>query len=147
MLVKNKKATFNYTILDTLEVGIVLTGSEVKAIRAGFVNLTDSFIRIKSNELILSNMHIAQIDSQNPFFSHNPLRDRKLLAHKQQIKKWEKQLVTKGLTIVPLNLYQKNQLIKIEIALVRGKHNYDKRQDLKTKAIKRDLNRQIKNRL
>ena len=144
MLLKNKKAKFNYEFLDTLEVGIVLTGSEVKSIKTASVNMTDSFIRIINGELILSNMHISQPNVQNIFFTHEPLRDRKLLAHKKQIQKLEKQLATKGLTIVPTKIYTKNNLIKMEIALARGKHTYDKRQSIKNKDIKRDIERQMK---
>lgn len=141
-MIKNKKAYHDYTILDRLEVGISLVGQEIKSIRKGAVNLKDSFIKIINHEFILSNMHISPWQTHG-FALNDPLRDRKLLAHKQEIKKWERDIKTKSYTIVPLSLYFKNGKAKLEIALVKGKKNYDKRQALKEKDIKRDVDRQL----
>ena len=140
----NKKAYHDYFILDTYEAGIELQGTEIKSIRKGSVNLKDSFIRIKNDEAFIENMHIAPYEQGNRF-NHEPLRTRKLLLHKKQIKKLQKEVKENGLTIVPTKLYFNTSKLKVEVALARGKKLYDKRQDLKEKDSKRDIERALKN--
>ncbi len=141
---QNKKAFHDYFILETYEAGIVLQGTEIKSVRKGSVNLKDSFIRIKNDEAFIENMHIAPYEQGNRF-NHEPLRTRKLLLHKKQIKKLQKEIKENGLTIVPTKLYFNTSKLKVEIALARGKKLYDKRQDLKAKDAKRDVERALKN--
>lgn len=141
---QNKKAYHDYFILDTYEAGIELKGTEIKSVRKGSTNLKDAFIRIKNDEAYIENMHIAPYEQGNRF-NHEPLRTRKLLLHKKQIKKLQKEVKENGLTIVPTKLYFNTSKLKIEIALARGKKLYDKRQDLKAKDAKRDVERALKN--
>ena len=141
---QNKKAFHDYCILETYEAGIVLQGTEIKSVRKGSVNLKDSFIRIKNDEAFIENMHIAPYEQGNRF-NHEPLRTRKLLLHKKQIKKLQKEIKENGLTIVPTKLYFNTSKLKVEISLARGKKLYDKRQDLKAKDAKRDVERALKN--
>ncbi len=141
---QNKKAYHDYFILDTYEAGIELKGTEIKSVRKGSTNLKDAFIRIKNDEAYIENMHIALYEQGNRF-NHEPLRTRKLLLHKKQIKKLQKEVKENGLTIVPTKLYFNTSKLKIEIALARGKKLYDKRQDLKAKDAKRDVERALKN--
>lgn len=141
---QNKKAFHDYFILETYEAGIVLQGTEIKSVRKGSVNLKDSFIRIKNDEAFIENMHIAPYEQGNRF-NHEPLRTRKLLLHKKQIKKLQKEIKENGLTIVPTKLYFNTSKLKVEIALARGKKLYDKRQDIKAKDAKRDVERALKN--
>jgi len=140
----NKKAYHDYFILDTYEAGIELKGTEIKSVRKGSANLKDAFIRIKNNEAFIENMHIAPYEQGNRF-NHDPLRTRKLLLHKKEIKKLQKEIKENGLTIVPTKLYFNTSKAKLEIALARGKKLYDKRQDLKAKDAKRDVERALKN--
>ena len=141
---QNKKAYHDFFILDTYEAGIELKGTEIKSVRKGSVNLKDSFIRIKNDEAFIENMHIAPYEQGNRF-NHEPLRTRKLLLHKKQIKKLQKVVKENGLTIVPTKLYFNTSKLKVEVALARGKKLYDKRQDLKEKDSKRDIERALKN--
>ena len=141
---QNKKAYHDFFILDTYEAGIELKGTEIKSVRKGSVNLKDSFIRIKNDEAFIENMHIAPYEQGNRF-NHEPLRTRKLLLHKKQIKKLQKEVKERGLTIVPTKLYFNTSKLKVEVALARGKKLYDKRQDLKEKDSKRDIERALKN--
>ena len=141
---QNKKAYHDYFILDTYEAGIELKGTEIKSVRKGSVNLKDSFIRIKNDEAYIENMHIAPYEQGNRF-NHEPLRTRKLLLHRTEIKKLQKEVKENGLTIVPTKLYFNTSKLKVEIALARGKKLYDKRQDLKAKDAKRDVERALKN--
>ena len=141
---QNKKAYHDYFILDTYEAGIELRGTEIKSVRKGSTNLKDAFIRIKNNEAFIENMHIAPYEQGNRF-NHEPLRTRKLLLHKKQIRKLQKEVKENGLTIVPTKLYFNTSNLKVEIALARGKKLYDKRQDLKAKDAKRDVERALKN--
>lgn len=140
----NKKAYHDYFILDTYEAGIELKGTEIKSVRKGSANLKDAFIRIKNNEAFIENMHIAPYEQGNRY-NHEPLRTRKLLLHKKEIKKLQKEVKENGLTIVPTKLYFNTSKAKLEIALARGKKLYDKRQDLKAKDAKRDVERALKN--
>lgn len=144
IVVQNKKAYHDYFILDTYEAGIELKGTEIKSVRKGSANLKDSYIRIKNNEAFIENMHIAPYEQGN-IFNHEPLRTRKLLLHKKEIKKLQKEVKENGLTIVPTKLYFNTSKLKVEVALVRGKKLYDKRQDLKAKDAKRDIDRALKN--
>jgi SsrA-binding protein len=141
---QNKKAFHDYFILETYEAGIELKGTEIKSVRKGSVNLKDSFIRIKNNEAFIENMHIAPYEQGNRF-NHEPLRTRKLLLHRKQIKKLQKEIKESGLTIVPTKLYFNTSKLKVEIALAKGKKLYDKRQDLKAKDAKRDIEKALKN--
>lgn len=144
VVTQNKKAFHDYFILETYEAGIELKGTEIKSVRKGSVNLKDSFIRFKNNEAFIENMHIAPYEQGN-IFNHQPLRTRKLLLHKKQIRKLQKEVKENGLTIVPTKLYFNTSKLKVEIALARGKKLYDKRQDLKAKDAKRDVERALKN--
>lgn len=139
----NRQAYHNYFIHDTYEAGIALTGTEVKSIRAGKVNLRDSFVKVERGEVFLWNAHISPYEQGNRF-NHDPLRTRKLLLHKSEILKIENTLKTKGYTLIPLKMYFKKGHVKCEIGLATGKKLYDKRQDMAAKAAKRDLDRRIK---
>jgi len=134
----NRKARHDYEILDTYEAGLVLTGSEIKSIRAGHVNLREGFVQVRDNELWLLNTHIAAYDQAGKF-GHDPLRPRKLLLHRKEIDRIAARVQEKGLTIVPTMLYLTRGRAKVEIALARGKKQYDKRESLR----KRDSQRQI----
>ena len=142
---ENRKARHDYFIHETYEAGIVLVGTEVKSLRAGKANLKDSFAKIKNNEIFLDNMHISPYEQGN-IFNHDPLRPRKLLLHKSEIIKLFSQTREKGYTLVPLKIYFVRGKAKLELALVSGKKNYDKRQDLADKAAKRDMERAMKDR-
>ena len=144
VVTQNKKAFHDYFILDTYEAGIELKGTEIKSVRLGYVNLKDAFIRFKNDEAFIENMHIAPYEQGN-IFNHEPLRNRKLLLHKKQIKKLQREVKENGLTVVPTKLYFNTSKLKVEIALARGKKLYDKRQDLKAKDAKRDMERALKN--
>ena len=144
VVTQNKKAFHDYFILDTYEAGIELKGTEIKSVRLGHVNLKDAFIRFKNDEAFIENMHIAPYEQGN-IFNHEPLRNRKLLLHKKQIKKLQREVKENGLTVVPTKLYFNTSKLKVEIALARGKKLYDKRQELKAKDAKRDMERALKN--
>ena len=135
--IKNRKANYDYEILETYEAGIVLTGTEIKSIRLGKANLKDSYAIVRNNELFLLNMHISQYKEGN-IFNHEETRDRKLLLHKKEIKKIAQAIEVQGLTIVPLKLYlSSNNKLKVLIGVCRGKKNYDKRESIKERDIKR----------
>ena len=143
-VITNKKASFNYFLEDKYEAGIVLTGTEIKSIRNNNVNIQDSYILIKNNELFILNMHIAEYKFGN-IFNHDPFRTRKLLMHKKQILKLQQKLKQDGYTLVPTRLYfNDNNILKVEIALAKGKKNYDKRESIKQKDIKREIQRKYK---
>lgn len=135
---KNRKARFNYEILDSLEAGIVLTGTEVKSIRQGKVNLSDAFAVIKHDEVFLKGMHISPYDHGNRF-NVDPLRERKLLLKKQEIYRLKSKTEQKGLTLVPLSLYFKNGRVKLDLGIAKGKKLYDKRESIKQDEIDRKL--------
>ncbi len=141
----NKSAGFEYFIEEKYEAGIVLEGAEVKALRAGNCNLKDSFCFIRGGEVSLKNMHIPVYDKAGAFNSRDSKRDRKLLLHKSEIDKIVGKINTKGMTLVPISLYFKDNLIKVEVALCRGKQNFDKKETIKRRDIKRDIERQLKN--
>jgi SsrA-binding protein len=139
----NKKSSYDYFLFDTYEAGLVLEGSEIKSIREGRVNLKDSYIHIKNGEAFVINMHIANYEKSG-FFLPSTTRTRKLLLNKMEINKIGIKINEKGFTIVPTKLYLKNGLAKLEIALAKGKHNYDKREVEKNKDINRNINKMLK---
>jgi SsrA-binding protein len=142
---KNKKALHDYFILDKYEAGIELLGSEVKAIRAGRINLKDSFIRIIKGEVFLLNMHISYLDTTHSTYRPDETRSRKLLLHKKEIGKLYQKVTKEGITIVPLRLYfNDNNKIKVEIATAEGKKLYDKRESLKQSDLKRETQSALK---
>ena len=142
---ENRKARHDYFIHEAYETGIELQGTEVKSLRAGRANLKDSFATIENGEIFLENMHISPFEQGN-IFNHDPLRKRKLLLHKSEILKLFGETRQKGFTLVPLKIYFKHGRAKLELALASGKHNYDKREDLKKKADKREMERALKDR-
>lgn len=142
---ENRKARHDYFIHETYEAGLALQGTEVKSLRAGRGNLKDSYADIKNGEIFLRNMHISPYEQGN-IFNHDPLRSRKLLMHKKEIVKLFGQTREKGFTLVPLKIYFKRGKAKLELALASGKHSYDKRQDLKAKADRREIERSLKER-
>ena len=142
---ENRKARHDYFIHDTFETGLVLQGTEVKSLRAGKANLKDSYGEIKNGEVWVQNMHVSPYEKGN-IFNHDPLRPRKLLMHKAEIVKLFSKTREKGFTLVPLKIYFKKGKAKLELALASGKHNYDKRRDLTEKAVRRDVERELKSR-
>ncbi|HZK24002.1 MAG TPA: SsrA-binding protein SmpB [Oscillospiraceae bacterium] len=140
---KNRKALHDYHLEETYEAGMVLTGTEVKSIRAGRINLKDSYARIDSNEVWVHNMHISPYEQGNRF-NHEPLRKRKLLMHRREINRLIGLTREKGYTLIPTKVYSNKGYIKIEIALARGKKLYDKRASLKEKEAKREVERAFK---
>ena len=144
IVAQNKKARHDYFILETYEAGIELKGTEIKSVRRGSCNLKDSFIRIKDGEAYIENMYVAPYKEGN-IFNVDPRRIRKLLLHKKEIRKLQKEIMQEGLTIVPLKVYFNTSKAKLEIALAKGKKNYDKRQSLKEKDMKRDIDKALKN--
>lgn len=142
---ENRKARHDYFIHETFEAGLALIGTEVKSLRAGRANLKDSYGSFKNGELFMEHMHISPYEEGNRF-NHDPLRPKKLLMHKAEITKLFSKTREKGFTLVPLKIYFKNGKAKLELALASGKHNYDKREDLKKKADKRDIERAMKER-
>ncbi len=143
IVVRNRKARHEYHIRDTWEAGLVLQGTEVKALRAGRANMQDAFARLSGGELWLHNLHISPYEAGNRF-NHEPLRTRKLLLRRQQLRKLVGQVEQKGLTLVPLDLYFSRGVAKVTIALVKGKKLHDKRQDLRERAVERDMERAYK---
>ena len=141
--IKNKKANFDYEILDTYEAGIVLTGTEIKSIRAGKVNLRDSYAIVRNGEVYLLNMHISHYEQGN-IFNHDETRTRKLLLHKKEIYKIRDSLEKEGLTLVPLKLYFKDNYAKILLGVARGKKNYDKREAMKKRDNLMEIRKNLK---
>jgi SsrA-binding protein len=137
---QNKKANFDYFIEETYETGIVLKGTEIKSIRAGRVNIRDSFAKIDNGEVFLHNMHISPYEQGN-IHNHDPLRTRKLLMHRKEINKLIGLTKEKGYSLIPVKLYLKNGFAKVLLGLGKGKKKYDKREDLKRKAAKREVDR------
>ncbi len=137
MEVKNKKAYFDYFIEETLEAGIVLTGTEIKSIRKGSVDLKDTYVLIKKNEAFLLNMYVAKYEEGNQF-NHDELRTRKLLLHKKEIQKMKVVLERDGYSFIPLKLYFKKGFVKVLIGMAKGKKNYDKRESIKKKDMERE---------
>ena len=141
----NKMAGHEYFILERIETGIVLEGSEVKSLRLGNVNLKDSFCFVQDGEIFLKNLHIAIYDKSGAFNTKDSRRDRKLLLHRDEIIKLNSKVAQKGLTLVPLRLYFKEALVKVELGLCQGKHVYDKKKTIMEKDLMREKEREIKN--
>lgn len=144
MEVLNRKATHDYFIEETIEAGIVLTGTEIKSIRAGNCNIKDCYGIIRNNEVFLLNMYVGQYKEGN-IFNHEETRRRKLLLHKKEIKKLVQAIELKGLTLVPLKLYFKDNKLKVALGICRGKKDYDKRESIKERDIKREVAKRLKN--
>lgn len=144
VVAKNRKARFNYEILETYEAGIELKGTEVKSVRASKVNLTEGFISIDNGEAFLKQVHISPYEQGN-IFNVDPVRVRKLLLHKREIKKLIGETAQKGFTLVPLSMYLKNGKVKLSLGLARGKNTHDKRQDMAKKDVQRSIERAMKN--
>lgn len=140
----NKYANFEYFILEKYEAGIVLEGAEVKSLRAGNCNLKDSFCFIRNGQLTLKNAHIALYDKSGAFNTKDSKRDRRLLMHRAEIDKIVGNINEKGYTLVPLSLYFSGSLVKVEVALCKGKQNYDKKRTIAERDLKRALDRQLK---
>ena len=143
LIANNKKAYHDYFILDTYEAGIALAGTEVKSLRMGKCSIKESFVRIENGEVFIYGMHISPYEKGN-IFNKDPLRERKLLLHKAEINKLLGKMKEKGIAIVPLKVYFKGSLVKVEIGLARGKNLYDKRQDIAKKDQQREASRDFK---
>ncbi len=141
----NKYALYEYFVIEKLEAGIALEGAEVKALRASNCNLKDSFCLLRNGELTLKNMHIPVYDKAGAFSSKDSKRDRRLLLHRSELDRLAGKINEKGYTIVPLQLYFSGSLIKVEIALCKGKQNYDKKRTIAERDQKRALDRELKN--
>ena len=141
----NRQAYHDYFVDETMEAGLVLTGTEVKSIRAGHVNLRGAYARVRQDEVWLEGMHIATYE-QGTYMNHDPLRPRKLLLHRRQIDRLVGKLQTKGLTLIPLRLYFSGNLAKVELGLCRGKKLYDKREAIKKRESEREMARATKQR-
>ena len=144
LIAKNPVAYHNYTINDTLEAGIVLSGTEIKSIRSGKVNLKDSYVNIKNSEAYIYGMHITPYEHGN-IFNKDPLRTRKLLLNKREINKLIGYINQKGLSLIPIKLYFKNNFVKLELGIGKGKKLYDKREDIAKKDAQRKIQRTLKN--
>jgi len=142
-IVVNRQARHEYFIIETYEAGIALAGTEVKSLRQGKGNVSDAFARVEHNEMLLYNMHISPYDFGNRF-NLDPLRPRKLLLHKEEIRRLYGKTREKGLTLVPLRFYLKRGKVKVELALVKGKKLYDKREDLAARDAKREMEREFR---
>ena len=144
LIANNPTARHNYTITETLEAGIVLTGTEIKSIRNGKINIKDTYISIKNGEAYVYGMNISPYEHGN-IFNKDPLRDRKLLLHKRQILKLQEMVKVKGLSLVPISVYFKNSKVKVEIGIGKGKKLYDKREEIAKKDAQMKINRALKN--
>ena len=142
-LAKNRKAWHDYTIEETFEAGISLVGTEVKSIRLGTLNLKDSYCVVKRGEIIIKQMHISPYEKGN-VFNRDPMRDRKLLMHKSEIRKLDAAIAQQGYAIIPLSVYLKGSLVKVQIGLARGKKLHDKRDAIAARDAKREMDRAIK---
>ncbi len=145
LIANNKKAYHDYFIEDTYECGIVLSGTEVKSLRMGKGSIKESYVRIRNEEVVILGMHISPYEKGN-IFNRDPLRERKLLMHKKEIRKLQGKLTEKGYTLVPLQVYFSGSLVKVEIALAKGKKLYDKREAIAKKDAMRDLERSFRDR-
>ena len=143
VIADNRKARHNYTLFDTVEAGIVLLGTEVKAIREGRVNLRDSYGRVEQGEIFLYNVHISPY-SHRGYADHEPLRRRKLLLQKREIRKLIGKVVARGMTLVPVRMYFKNGLVKVAVSLAKGKREHDKRETVRRREADREARAAIK---
>ena len=142
-IINNRHAFFEYHIAEKYEAGIVLLGTEVKSVMLGRIQLKESYVTIKENEVWLFNAHISHYSHGNKN-NHEPLRTRKLLLHRKEIKRLEKEIMQKGMTLVVTRVYWKNGRIKFEIGVAQGKKLYDKREDLKTRTVEKEMRAQLK---
>lgn len=143
VLCSNSKARFSYEILETLETGIVLDGPEVKSLRDGQGNLKDSYASVHNHEIFLHNFHVSPY-AQASYYREDPRRVRKLLLHRREITRLTAKVKEKGLTLVPLKVYLKGNLIKVEIGLAKGKHTHNKKETIKERDVKREVAREVK---
>ena len=143
MNIENRKAYHDYFIDETLECGISLRGNEVKSIRAGMCNIKEAWVRVQDGQLVIRGMHISRWSTAN-MFDVDEDRERVLLAHKKEIRKLAEKVKLDGVTLIPLKVYFVNGKCKVEIGICKGKHNYDKRETLKNKQVKRDIDRALK---
>lgn len=143
VIVTNRKARHNYEITNSVEAGLVLVGSEVKSLRQGKASLSDAYARVQKGEVWVIGMHIAHYKEATTE-NHDPLRERKLLLHRQEIKKLTRQVEEKGVTLIPLKLYFKNNIVKLDLGIARGKRKYDKKEAIAQRDAKRDLEREQK---
>ncbi len=144
-IAQNKKARHDYFVLESIEAGIELVGTEVKSLRKGGVNLKESWCEVTDGEIFVKQMHVSPYEQGN-IFNKDPLRPRKLLIHKREITRLQSQIKTEGLTVIPLSLYFKGSLVKMQIGLCKGKKLYDKRDDMAKRDAKRDIDRALKER-
>ena len=144
MEIINRKAQHDYFVEETYEAGIVLTGTEIKSIRDGKCNIKDCYGIVRNHEVYLLNMFVSPYKEGN-IFNHEEKRNRKLLLHKKEIKKIEEAITMKGLTLIPLKLYFKNNILKVSLGVCRGKKDYDKRESIKERDMKREALRNVKN--
>jgi len=142
--INNRKAYHDYFVLEAIEAGMVLTGTEIKSIRENGANIKDSYAIIKNNEVFLLNMHISRYE-QGGVFNHEETRTRKLLLNKKEILKLKEKITLNGNTLVPLKLYFKHGVLKVSLGVCKGKKNYDKRETIKERDIKREISRDFKN--
>lgn len=145
IVARNRKAKFEYELLDSYEAGIELRGTEIKSIRAGQISLAEAYVRTNGKQAWLVGAHIAPYD-QASAFNHDPERERRLLLHKKEIQALFDSIRLKGLTIIPTQVYLKNGRAKVEVAVAKGKHQYDKRQSIKKRDMERDIDRALDNR-
>ncbi len=145
VIVVNRRARYDYHFLETWEAGIVLTGTEVKSLRAGKINLTDSYAAVDNGEVYLYNVHVSPYE-QGSHFNHEPTRRRKLLLHRSEIRKLIGSVVEKGLTLIPMRVYFRRGKAKVEIALAKGKRDYDRRRTIMERDAQRDMDRTLKGR-
>ncbi len=143
MIATNRKARHDFFLLETFEAGLALQGSEIKSIRAGQISIKEAYVRTDGREAWLVDAHIAQYDPASRQ-NHDPRRERKLLLHRKEIGKLWDEVRQKGVTIIPLSVYLKNGRAKVEIAVAKGKHNYDKRQDLAKRDAQREIERALR---
>ena len=143
IIATNKKARFNYSIEDSMECGIVLEGTEVKSVRAGNVSFADSFCLIEKGEVWMQNFHISEY-SFSSVFNHDPDRKKKLLLHKDEIKRLQRKVDEKGCSLIPLDFYLKNGIVKVTLGICKGKKQYDKRADIRERDINRDIAREFR---
>jgi SsrA-binding protein len=142
----NRRARHDYEIEETYEAGLALTGSEIKSVRGGRVNLRGSFARVVNEEVFVFDMHISPYEQSGTYFNHNPTRPRKLLLHRREIKRLLGLVQQKGMTLVPLRVYFRGKHAKLELGVARGKKLYDKREDIARRDAQRDIERAIKSR-
>lgn len=146
LIAQNKKARFNYSIEDSYECGIELQGTEVKSFKNGNISFPDAFAEIIKNEVWVKNLHISEY-SFSSIFNHNPDRPKKLLLHKEEIKRLDRKVQEKGFTLIPLDFYLKNGRVKVKLGVCKGKKQFDKRADIKERDVKRDMQREFRKKL